>query len=97
MLERLLSFSLKFRFLILIFTGLIVAAGIYSMRELAIDAVPDITSVQVQVITRTAPMGPVEVERYVTFPVETAMSGIQGVEEIRSLSRFGLSVVTVVF
>ncbi len=97
MLERLLSFSLKFRFLILIFTGLIIAAGIYSVRELAIDAVPDITSVQVQVITRTAPMGPVEVERYVTFPVETAMNGIQGVEEIRSLSRFGLSVVTVVF
>ena len=97
MLERLLSFSLKFRFLILIFTGLIIAAGIYSVRELPIDAVPDITSVQVQVITRTAPMGPVEVERYVTFPVETAMNGIQGVEEIRSLSRFGLSVVTVVF
>ena len=97
MLERVLSFSLKFRFLILIFTGLIIAAGIYSVRELAIDAVPDITSVQVQVITRTAPMGPVEVERYVTFPVETAMNGIQGVEEIRSLSRFGLSVVTVVF
>jgi len=97
MLERLLSFSLKFRFLILIFTGLIIAAGIYSLRELAIDAVPDITSVQVQVITRTAPMGPVEVERYVTFPVETAVNGIQGVEEIRSLSRFGLSVVTVVF
>jgi cobalt-zinc-cadmium resistance protein CzcA len=97
MLERLLSFSLKFRFLILIFTGLIIAAGIYSVRELGIDAVPDITSVQVQVITRTAPMGPVEVERYVTFPVETAMNGIQGVEEIRSLSRFGLSVVTVVF
>ena len=97
MLERLLSFSLKFRFLILIFTGLIIAAGIFSVRELAIDAVPDITSVQVQVITRTAPMGPVEVERYVTFPVETAMNGMQGVEEIRSLSRFGLSVVTVVF
>ena len=97
MLEGLLSFSLKFRFLVLIFTGLIIAAGIFSVRELAIDAVPDITSVQVQVITRTAPMGPVEVERYVTFPVETAMNGMQGVEEIRSLSRFGLSVVTVVF
>ena len=97
MLERLLSFSLRYRFLVLIFTGLIIAAGIYSLRELAIDAVPDITTVQVQVITRTAPMGPVEVERYVTFPVETAMNGIQGVDEIRSLSRFGLSVVTVVF
>ena len=97
MLERLLSFSLNFRFLILIFTGLIIAAGIYSVRELPIDAVPDITTVQLQVLTRTAPMGAVEVERYVTFPIEASMSGIQNVEEIRSTSRFGLSAVTVVF
>ena len=58
---------------------------------------PDITDVQVQVLTRTAPLGPVEVERYVTFPVEAAMSGIPDIEEIRSISRFGLSAVTVVF
>jgi len=97
MLERLLTFSLKYRFLILIFTALIVGAGIMSLKELPIDAVPDITTVQVQVLTRTVPMGPVEVERYVTFPVEAAMSGIPDIEEIRSISRFGLSAVTVVF
>ena len=68
-----------------------------ALRELPIDAVPDITTVQVQVLTRTAAMGPVEVERYVTFPVEAAMSGIPDVEEIRSISRFGISAVTVVF
>jgi heavy metal efflux system protein len=97
MLERLLTFSLKYRFLILIFAALIVGAGIMSLKELPIDAVPDITTVQVQVLTRTAPMGPVEVERYVTFPVEAAMSGIPNIEEIRSISRFGLSAVTVAF
>ena len=97
MLERLLTFSLKYRFLILIFAALIVGAGIMSLKELPIDAVPDITTVQVQVLTRTAPMGPVEVERYVTFPVEAAMSGIPNIEGVRSISRFGLSAVTVVF
>ena len=87
MLEGLLTFSLKYRFLILIFAALIVGAGIMSLKELPIDAVPDITTVQVQVLTRTAPMGPVEVERYVTFPVEAAMSGIPDVEEsVRSLA-----------
>src|SRR5262249_38167838 len=97
MLEGLLTFSLKYRFLVLIFAGLIIGGGYLALRDLPIDAVPDITTVQVQILTRTAPMGPVEVERYVTFPVESAMSGIQGVEEIRSVSRFGLSAVTVVF
>jgi len=97
MLEHLLKFSLKYRFLVLIFAALIVGTGIMALRELPIDAVPDITNVQVQVLTRTAPLGPVEVERYVTFPVEAAMSGIPDIEEIRSISRFGLSAVTVVF
>jgi cobalt-zinc-cadmium resistance protein CzcA len=97
MLEGLFAFSLRYRFLIIVSTGLIIAAGVFALRELPIDAVPDITTVQVQVLTRTAPMGPVEVERYVSFPVEAAMSGIQDVEEIRSISRFGISAVTVVF
>lgn len=97
MLEHLLTFSLKYRFLILIFAALIVGTGFMALKELPIDAVPDITNVQVQVLTRTAPLGPVEVERYVTFPVEAAMSGIPDIEEIRSISRFGLSAVTVVF
>src|SRR5438093_4116258 len=89
MLNRIFTFSLGNRFLILVFTFLIVGVGIFSLRLLPIDAVPDITTVQVQILTRTAPLGPVEVERYVTFPVEAAMSGLPDVEEIRSLSRFG--------
>jgi heavy metal efflux system protein len=97
MLEGLFTFSLKYRFLVIVFTALIVGAGVFALRELPIDAVPDITTVQVQILTRTSPIGPVEVERYVTFPVEAAMSGIQDVEQIRSISRFGLSAVTVVF
>jgi cobalt-zinc-cadmium resistance protein CzcA len=97
MLEGLFTFSLRYRFLVIVFTALIIVAGIFALRELPFDDVPDITTVQVQILTRTAPMGPVEVERYVSFPVEAAMSGIQDVEEIRSISRFGISAVTVVF
>src|SRR3990172_8031145 len=97
MLERIFEFSLRNRFLVLILTAFLVIGGIVALRNLPIDAVPDITNVQVQILTRTAPLGPVEVERYVTFPVEAAMSGLPDVDEIRSVSRFGLSTVTVVF
>ncbi len=67
------------------------------MRELTIDAVPDLTPVQVQVLTRAPALGPVEVEQFVTFPIETALGGLPGLREIRSISRYGLSVVTVIF
>jgi cobalt-zinc-cadmium resistance protein CzcA len=97
MVERLVEAALKGRVLVLIAAVLVTGLGIFSFRNLPIDAVPDITNVQVQILTRTAPLGPVEVERYVTFPIEAAMSGLPDVEEIRSVSRFGLSAVTVVF
>ncbi|MFO1518885.1 MAG: CusA/CzcA family heavy metal efflux RND transporter [bacterium] len=97
MLEKIIDFSLKNRLLILALTVIAIVGGGISFLHLPIDAVPDITSVQVQILTRTAPIGPVEVERYVTYPIETAMSGLPDVEEIRSVSRFGLSAVTVVF
>src|SRR5438093_7800915 len=97
MIERLVEAALRSRLLVLIVAVLVTGLGAFSFRNLPIDAVPDITTVQVQILTRTAPLGPVEVERYVTFPVEAAMSGLPDVEEIRSLSRFGLSAVTVVF
>jgi len=97
MVERLVAAALKARVLVLIVAGLVTGLGIFSFRNLPIDAVPDITNVQVQILTRTAPLGPVEVERYVTFPIEAAMSGLPDIEEIRSVSRFGLSAVTVVF
>lgn len=97
MVERLVEAALRGRVLVLIAAVLVTGLGIFSFRNLPIDAVPDITNVQVQILTRTAPLGPVEVERYVTFPIEAAMSGLPDIEEIRSVSRFGLSAVTVVF
>ncbi len=97
MLKSLFELSLRNRFLILTFVGLIIAAGIYAMRKLPIDAVPDVTPNQVQILTNSRGLGPVEVEKFITFPVETAMSGLPGIKLIRSVSRFGLSAVTVFF
>jgi len=89
--------SLDNRFLVLVLWLLIVVTGLYSLRTLPIDAVPDVTNVQVQVLTTTPGLAPVEVETFVTFPVETAMSGLPRIDELRSVSKFGLSVVTVTF
>ena len=97
MIRRIIDFSLDNRFLILIFWFLAVAVGFRSMQQLPIDAVPDVTNVQVQVLTNSPGLAPQEIERFITFPVETAMSGLPGIEEIRSVSKFGLSLVTVVF
>ena len=97
MLNKIFEFSLHNRFLTVILTLLIIGAGIYSMKKLPIDAVPDVTPVQVQILTNAPGLGPVEVEKFITFPVETAMSGLPGIERIRSISRFGLSAVTIYF
>ncbi|WP_417395478.1 efflux RND transporter permease subunit [Gimesia chilikensis] len=97
MLSRLIEFSLENRFIILVLTLLMAAGGIYSAIHLPIDAVPDMTNVQVQVVTDAGFLSPVEVERYVTYPVEIAMGGLPAVEEVRSVSKFGISVVTIVF
>ncbi|MBX3181652.1 MAG: efflux RND transporter permease subunit [Polyangiaceae bacterium] len=95
--KKLLELCLRWRLLVLAFVVLVVAVGVDSGRRLPIDAVPDITSLQVQVLTDAPALGPVDVERTITAPVEAAMSGLPGVEQIRSVSRFGLSAVTVVF
>jgi cobalt-zinc-cadmium resistance protein CzcA len=95
--NRLIDLCLRFRFLVLALSILVAVLGIASLRRLTIDAVPDITPVQVQVLTRSPALGPVEVERYVTFPIEAAMTGMPGVSEIRSVSRYGLSAVTILF
>jgi len=95
--HRLIDLCLRYRFLVLALTLMVGVAGIAALRSLTIDAVPDITPVQVQVLTRSPALGPVEVEKYVTFPIEAAMTGIPGVHEIRSVSRYGLSAVTVIF
>ena len=97
MINRIIDFSLNNRLLVLIGWLLIVGMGLDSLQKLPIDAVPDVTNVQVQVLTNSPGLAPQEVESFITFPVETAMSGLPRVEQIRSVSRFGLSVVTVVF
>lgn len=97
MIDRILEFSLKQRSLILLATGGLVAAGIWAAWRLPIDAVPDITNVQVQVNTEVPALAPEEIEKLVTFPIEIEMSGLPGMLELRSLSKFGLSQVTLVF
>ena len=97
MLERIIRFSLKHRWFVLLFTLIIAGLGVYNFQHLPIDAVPDITNVQVQINTEVIGYTPMEVEQRVTFPIEIAMSGIPNLDYTRSLSRYGLSQVTVVF
>jgi len=95
--HRLTDWSLRNKFLVLVGTAIVVVAGIAAVLRLPIDAVPDVTPNQVLVLTQAPGLGPVEVERVITFPVETAMSGLPGIEQIRSVSRFGLSSVYIYF
>jgi cobalt-zinc-cadmium resistance protein CzcA len=97
MIKAIIRFAVKHRLLVLLSVGILVGAGLYSFRHLPIDAVPDVTNVQVQVLTAAPSLAPLEVERQITFPVEVAMSGLPNVTEIRSVSKFGLSAVTIVF
>jgi heavy metal efflux system protein len=97
MLERIINFSIRQRWLVLIVMAAIVALGVYNYQRLPIDAVPDITNVQVQINIEAPGYSPLEAEQRVTFPVETAMGGLPQLEYTRSLSRYGLSQVTVVF
>lgn len=97
MLNKIILFSIKNKFIIGIFTFALVVWGIWSATKLPIDAVPDITNNQVQVITSSPSFATQEVEQFITMPIEQSMANIPGVEEMRSVSRFGLSVVTVVF
>ena len=97
MIDRFIHLSIKNQGLTFIFAILVVLAGLYAFRFLPIDAVPDITNVQVTVNSSVNGLVPEEIEKFVTFPVESEMGGIPGIEEVRSISRFGLSQVTLVF
>lgn len=97
MIEKIIRFAIDQRWLILILMCGIAALGFYNYQRLPIDAVPDITNVQVQINTETPGYSPLETEQRVTFPLETLMSGLPNLEYTRSLSRYGLSQVTVVF
>src|SRR3990172_383142 len=97
MLRRIVDFSLENRPLVLIAAVLMILGGSYALTQLPIDVQPDITNVQVQVLTRAPALGPVEMEQFITYPIEAAMNGLPRLREIRSISRYGLSAVTVVF
>jgi cobalt-zinc-cadmium resistance protein CzcA len=97
MINAIIRFAVSQRLLVLLMVAMLIGAGIYSLQQLPIDAVPDVTNVQVQVLTAAPSLAPLEIERQITFPVEVAMSGLPDIEEIRSVSKFGLSAVTVVF
>ncbi len=97
MIDRLIAFSLSHRWLVLISVIALTVLGLYNYQKLPIDAVPDITNVQVQINTEAAGYSPLEAEQRITFPIETAMAGIPYLDYTRSISRYGLSQVTVVF
>jgi cobalt-zinc-cadmium resistance protein CzcA len=97
LLSAVVAWSLRNRIIVLVVTLLFVVVGVRAAFALPIDAVPDVTSVQVQVITAAPALSPIEAEQFVTVPIERAMAGIPHVTEVRSISRYGLSVVTIVF
>ncbi|MEQ1882996.1 MAG: CusA/CzcA family heavy metal efflux RND transporter, partial [Burkholderiales bacterium] len=97
MFEKIIRFSIEQRWLVLLMTFGMAALGVFSYQNLPIDAVPDITNVQVQINTAAPGYSPLESEQRITFPIETAMAGLPNLQQTRSLSRYGLSQVTVIF
>ena len=97
MFERLIQFAIEQRLVVMLAVMLMAAVGIHSYQQLPIDAVPDITNVQVQINTAAPGYSPLETEQRITFAIETAMAGLPGLKQTRSLSRSGLSQVTVIF
>lgn len=97
MIDTIIRFSIKQRLVVIATTLLLIFAGTAALQKLPIDAMPDISNVQVQVLTSAPSLAPLEVERKVTYPLELSMRGLPGVTQVRSISKFGLSVVTVVF
>ncbi|MEO9021229.1 MAG: efflux RND transporter permease subunit, partial [Ginsengibacter sp.] len=97
MLNKIIGFSIKNKLIVGLFVLGLIGIGTYQFTKLPIDAVPDITDNQVQIITVAPSFGATDIERLVTFPIEQANNNIPGLKEMRSFSRFGLSLVTIVF
>jgi cobalt-zinc-cadmium resistance protein CzcA len=97
MLSNIIAFSIKNKFIVLLFTVFIIGFGLYSLSQIPIGAVPDVTNNQVQVITTSRNLSTQDMEQFITYPVELEMANLPGVKEIRSISKFGISVVTIVF
>ncbi len=97
MLQRLIEVSIRYRWMVLIAALAVSLSGVYSALQLPLDAIPDLTNVQVQVVTSAGSMSPIDVERYVTSPMERGLNGLPRMSELRSISRLGISLITVVF
>ncbi|MGB5264144.1 MAG: efflux RND transporter permease subunit, partial [Lutimonas sp.] len=97
MLHQIISYSVKNKYIVLLFTFLVFLFGLYSLTQIHIGAVPDITNNQVQIITTSKNLSTQDIEQFITYPVELEMANLPGVKEMRSVSKFGLSVVTIVF
>ncbi|QEE50806.1 CusA/CzcA family heavy metal efflux RND transporter [Flavobacterium alkalisoli] len=97
MLDKIIHFSINNKFIVGLFTLALIVTGIFSLKNLSIDALPDITNNQVQIITTSPSLATQDVEQFITYPIEISLKSIPNVVELRSISRFGLSVVTVVF
>ncbi|GAB4044032.1 CusA/CzcA family heavy metal efflux RND transporter [Spirosoma litoris] len=97
MIDKIIQFSIRQKLMVGLGVVALIAWGTYALRQLPIDAIPDITNNQVQVITQAPSLAAQETEQFITFPLETTLRNVPGVTEIRSISRFGLSVITVVF
>lgn len=97
MLEKIIEFSIRNKLIVFLFTLTVAAFGIFAVFHIPVGAVPDITNNQVQVITTSGNLSTQEIEQYITAPVEMEMANLPGVQEIRSVSKFGISLVTIVF
>lgn len=97
MLSSIIRFSIRNKFLVLLFTVFIIAFGLYSLTKIKIGAVPDITNNQVQVFTTSQNLSTPDIEQFITYPIELEMANLPGVKEMRSVSKFGISVITIVF
>src|SRR6478735_8058424 len=97
MLNRLIEFAVTYRGIVVIATLFLVVAGAYALYTIPVEAFPDLTNNQVVVVTEAPSLPPTEIEQLVTYPIERAMLGLPNKEEVRSLSKLGLSMVTVVF
>tara|TARA_B100000508_G_scaffold75230_1_gene58683 strand:- start:161624 stop:162265 length:642 start_codon:yes stop_codon:yes gene_type:complete len=97
MLSSIIRSSVRNKFIVLLFTAFIIGFGIYGVSRISIGAVPDVTNNQVQVLTTSRNLSTLDVEQFITYPIELEMANLPGIKEIRSTSKFGLSVVTLVF
>ncbi len=97
MIEKLMAAALQNRVLVILMVLIIIAGGLLAARTTSIDAFPDVTNVQVEVICNVMGLSPLEIERFVTFPIEASLRGLPGLENMRSITRYGISVITLVF